>query len=488
MQSSLHGYWSFLFSLFVATVLGACSSTRDIPLAITHVTLIDATGAPPRADVTVIVARGMISSIGPSSSIAIPPGARVIDGSGKFLIPGLADMHVHLTGAGEPNGSREFILPLLVANGITTVRDMGGSVELLKTLRAEVDSGKRVGPHIFFTGPYLDGNPPSFQPSVVVQNAAEGKAAVDQLKRDGVDFVKVQSRLQPEAYFAIASEAKQQGMRFVGHVPDSITAAQASDAGQASLEHLTGVLLGMSEKENELRNEKMKPPVAGESREVTRNRDRLWTQTLLDSLSAQKTAVLLATFAKNRTWNVPTFPTLVHIGFVTPQTDLARDPRLKYVPSSVQANWQKATREQLEGYSSEDFILREAIVRHSMDAVGKMNAAGIPLMAGTDTAAPNVIPGFSLHEDLGYLVRSGLTPMQALQAATVEPAEFLGKGAEQGTIEIGKRADLVLLDANPLDDIRNTQKIRAVVVNATALDRGKLDKLLSSVGRFAATH
>ena len=488
MHGSLHRYTLFLFSLLIAAVFGGCSSTRDSLLAITHVTLIDATGAPPRADMTVIVTRARISSIGPSSSTAIPPGAKVIDGLGKFLIPGLADMHVHLTGAGEPDGSREFVLPLLVANGITTVRDMGGSVELLRTLRSEVESGKRVGPRIFFTGPYLDGNPPSFQPSIVVQNAEEGKAAVDQLKRDGVDFVKVQSRLQPEAYFAIVGEAKTLGMRFVGHVPDSITAVQASDAGQASIEHLTGVLLGMSDKENELRNEKMKPQVAGVSREVARNRDRIWTQTLLESLSAQKTAVLIATFAKNRTWNVPTFPTLVHIGFVTPQTDLARDPRMKYVPGGVQANWHEATREQLDGYSSEDFILRDAIIQHSMDAVGKMNAAGIPLMAGTDTAAPNVIPGFSLHEDLEYLVRSGLTPMQALQAATIKPAEFLGKDTEQGTIEAGRRADLVLLDANPLEDIRNTQKIRAVVVDGTLLDRGDLDRLLGSGERFAAKH
>jgi len=488
MHGSLRGHTLFVIALFIIAVLGACSSSQDTPLAITHVTLIDATGAPPRADMTVIVARGMISSIGPSSATAIPPGTKVIDGSGKFLIPGLADMHVHLTGAGEPSGSREFIFPLLVANGITTVRDMGGSVELLKALRSEVETGKRVGPRIFFTGPYLDGNPPSFQPSVVVQNAAEGRAAVDQLRRDGVDFVKVQSRLQPEAYFAITDEAKKQGMRFVGHVPDSITAVQASDTGQASIEHLTGVLLGMSDKENELRNEKMKPLVTGERREVARNRDRIWTQTLLDSLSAQKTAVLLATFAKNRTWNVPTFPTLVHIGFVTPQTDLARDPRMKYVPGAVQANWQNATREQLEGYSSEDFILRDAIIQHSMEAVGRMNVSGIPLMAGTDTAAPNVIPGFSLHEELEYLVRSGLTPMQALQAATLKPAEFLGRSAEQGTIQTGKRADLVLLDANPLEDIRNTQSIRAVVVKGTLLDRGELDKLLTSVERFAAKH
>ena len=200
-----------------------------------------------------------ISAVGSSESFAIPSNATIIDGTGKFLIPGLADMHVHLTGASEPSGSREFILPLLLANGITTVRDMGGKVEFLQALGREIAIGKRLGPQIFFTGPYLDGHPPSFQSSIVVQSAGEAVAAVDTLRNAGVDFIKVQSRLQPESYFAIAAESKKLGIRFVGHVPDSITAAQASEAGQASIEHLTGVLLGLSTREEQLRGEKLKP-------------------------------------------------------------------------------------------------------------------------------------------------------------------------------------------------------------------------------------
>jgi len=488
MQDSFRKACFFLTILLPGFVLWACSASRDKSIAITHVTLVDATGAAPKADTTVVVTGSRITAIGPTSTIQIPAHAKVIDGSGKFLIPGLADMHVHLTGAGEPNGSREFILPLLVANGITTVRDMGGRVEFLKALRSEIDSGKQVGPQIFFTGPYLDGNPPSFQPSIVVQTAAEATAAVDRLSGDGVDFIKVQSRLQPEAYFAISRESKKLGMRFVGHVPDSITALQASEAGQASIEHLTGVLLGASEKEQELRNEKMKAAPAGEAAEAARRRNRLWTRTLLDSASNQRTAALLEAFAKNRTWQVPTFPTLVHIGFVTPQTDFAGDWRMKYVPGDVQKNWRTGRKEQLEGYSTEDFTLREAIIQRCMEIVGKMNTARVPLMAGTDTAAPNVIPGFSLHQELEYMVRSGLTPIQALQAATIRAAEFLGRSPEQGSIEVGKRADLILLDASPLVDIRNTEKIRAVIVNGKLLDRKELDKLLASVERFAATH
>jgi imidazolonepropionase-like amidohydrolase len=474
----------WFLTIAVAISVAACSS-YPTAIAITDVTLIDATGAPPQQDMTVLVADGRISAIGRSAQVAVPNHYKQVDGAGKFLIPGLADMHVHLTGAGEPSGSREFFIPLLVANGITTVRDMGGKVEYLKQLRAEINSGKRLGPQIFFTGPYLDGNPPSFQPSIVVQTPAEAAAAVDKLKAEGVDFIKVQSRLQPEPYYAIAEESKKDGIRFVGHVPDSITAAVASDAGQASIEHLTGVLLGCSAREAELRKRQVSAG-PGTSREEALAEDRSWTRTLLDSYSDEQAALLIKKFAANRTWQVPTFPTLVHLGFVTPDTDLGNDPRLKYVPAQLRHIWEQGRRAALAGRDSTDFAQRAEIIRRSLEIVGKMNAAGVPIMAGTDAAAPNVFPGSSLHEGLAYLVQAGLSTMQALQAATARPAEFLQRSAQQGTIEVEKRADLVLLDANPLDDIHNTTKVRAVILNGKLLERSDLDKLLAGVERFAS--
>src|SRR5712672_2138833 len=179
-----------LFLLIAASsLLWSCSTPRTPALAITHVTVIDATGAAPRPQITVLIVDGHIASISPSSSTTVHRGVRIVDGTGKFLIPGLADMHVHLTGAGEPNGSREFIIPLLLANGITTVRDMGGNVEDLAHLRMEISSGVRNGPQISFTGPYLDGDPPAYQPSIVVKTAGEARAAVDRLAIEGVDFI-----------------------------------------------------------------------------------------------------------------------------------------------------------------------------------------------------------------------------------------------------------------------------------------------------------
>ena len=472
--------------LFVSAVLlGSCSSPATT--AITHFTLVDVTGGPEQPDSTVLVSGAHIAAVGPASSVTIPRGAKIIDGSGKFLIPGLADMHLHLTGSGEPDGSREFFLPLLIANGITTVRDMGGKVEYLKKLRGEIASGQRLGPQIFFTGPYLDGNPPSFQPSMVVQNAAEGIAAVDGLTAEGVDFIKVQSRLQPEGYFAIASESKKLGIRFLGHVPDSITVAQASDAGQASIEHLTGVLLGCSTREEELRQRQLKHP-AKETPSQARERERIWQRDLLSSYSETKADALVRKFAENQTWQVPTLVLLMDLVYLTPSNTHENDPRLKYVPQTVQNVWKRGRNELLENATQQDFQLRTESAERSLEIVGKMNAAGVRIMAGTDSAAPNVFPGFGLQEELTYLVRAGLTPLHALQAATTGPAEFLGKTNEQGRIAAGQRADLVLLDADPLKDIHNTQQIRAAVLNGKLLERGDLDALLASAAQFASSH
>jgi imidazolonepropionase-like amidohydrolase len=485
---SLRSLPCLLLTFFSLVLLISCSPPQPRSLAITHVTVIDVTGAPLQPDSTVVIADSRITAVGPSSSLHIPGGTRVIDASGKFLIPGLADMHVHLTGAGEPTGSREFILPLLIANGITTVRDMGGSAVLLKQLRQEIASGERIGPQIFLTGPYLDGDPPYFQPSIVVRNAQEAIAAVQQLKSDGVDFIKVQSRLQPAAYFAIADASRHAGMRYVGHVPDAISARAASEAGQSSIEHLTGVLLACSTREDELRRRQLAAPSPYGSVNQSLERLRIWQQDLLDSHSDEKAAQLFQTFVANHTWQVPTFPLLIHLAFLTPETDLANDSRMKYAPAGVRRIWDVGRRENLANQGTVEFQMRRELVKRSLSVFMQMHAAGVLAMAGTDTTAPNVFPGFALHEDLYYFVQAGLTPLEALQAATVKPAEFLGRAAEQGTIAAGKRADLVLLNANPLDDIRNAQKIDAVIVNGKLLNRGDLDALLAKVAAFAASH
>jgi len=478
----------FLFG--IALLICSCSShpPPSPSLAITHVTLIDATGAPPQTDMTVLLVDDQIVEIGPSKSLDIRRDIKTLDGSGKFLIPGLVDMHVHLTGASEPTGSREFILPLLLANGITTARDMGGDLDSLLKLRQEIEHGQLQAPRIFFAGPYLDGQPPFFQPSLVVTNAAEAEKDVHSLISRGADFIKVQSNLSREAYFAIAEICRREHITLVGHVPDHVTAAEASDAGQKSIEHLTGVLRACSKDEPSLIRKQFaagpKKATAGQSV----NRELAWQIELLQSYSDEKAAALIAKLNRNQTWQVPTLILLRNDAFPTPETDPSSDARRKYIPLQVLANWEKGTKDRDKGATAEEFSLRSRLMQASLRIVGKMNAAGVPLMAGTDITAPFLFPGSSLHEELALLVAAGLTPMEALQAATKRPAEFLGKLQTQGTIEQGKIADLVLLDANPLADIHNTQRISAVILRGKLLDREDLDKIVAKEESFAKAH
>jgi imidazolonepropionase-like amidohydrolase len=437
---------------------------------------------------TVLVADHLISAVGPSQSMAVPRDAQVIDARGKFLIPGLVDSHLHLTGSGEPSGSRDFMVPLLLANGITTVRDMGGYLESLEPLRRDIKQGKRLGPQIFFAGPYLDGSPPSFQPSLVVSNAVEAAEDVHTLVEQGVDFIKVQSILSPDAYFAIAQAARREHITFVGHVPDRVTAAEASDAGQKSIEHLTGVLRGCSSDEPRLMREQFLAGPKNATPQSSQVREMAWDRELLQTYSENQAAALFAKFVKNETWQTPTLVLLRNDAYPGPQTDSPDDPLLRFVPRTIAEKWRQVRVAQDQWVTPADFAVRERLLAQSMQVVAQMQTSGVRILAGTDSAAPYVIPGFALHQELELLVQAGLSPMQALQGATKNPAEFLGKSKTQGTVEVGKTADLLLLDGNPLEDIRNTRQIHALILHGHLLDRTTLDDLLLSAQRFAVNH
>jgi imidazolonepropionase-like amidohydrolase len=478
-----------LFLASAAALLYSCARTETkSSLAITHVNLIDATGAPVQADMTVVVADHVITAVGHSRSIANPPNAQIVDGGGKFLIPALADMHLHLTGSGEPNGSRDFFLPLLLANGITAVRDMGGYLESLIPLRRDINEGKRLGPQIFLAGPYLDGSPPSFQPSLVATSAVQANEDVHTLVQSGVDFIKVQSILSREAYFAIAQAAKREHITFVGHVPDRVTAAEASDAGQKSIEHLTGVLRACSADEQRLMREQMENGARRTTPRTAHAQEIAWEYELLESYSQKQTDALIARFVHNGTWQVPTLILLRNDAYPGPETDSPVDPLLRFVPRTIAAKWKEVRVTQDKFATADEFTLRQKLLGQSMRVVSQMRSAGDPILAGTDSAAPYVIPGFALHQELALLVQAGLTPMQALQAATKNAADFLGKSETQGTIELGKTADLLLLDASPLDDIHNAEKIHSLVLRGQLLDRDALDKMLASAEAYAAAN
>jgi len=411
----------------------------------------------------VIVRDGRIEEVG--SSGATPetnsPGVHV-DGTGKFLIPGLWDMHVHMVfGDWFPRG-KEVTLPLLVANGITGVRDMGGELDVLQQWRREITAGTLIGPRIMMSGPMLDGPQPRFPSSLAIKTPEDGRRAVDDLKQRGADFIKLQSLIPREAVFAIADEAKKKNISFVGHVPDAIRASEASNAGQKSFEHLIGIFEGSSPLEDQFLKG---PKTVGQ---------------FLASYDPQRAAALFALLAKNQTWQCPTL-VWERGGNLIDETDFAHDTRARYVPAHWKdVTWKRFTEQVMHEFNSDDLATRKRFVEKELEVVNAMHRAGIPFLAGTDTPpGVYIFPGFSLHEELQRFVAAGFTPMEALQTATLNPAKFFGIDDRLGTIEKGKLADMVLLDANPLDDIRNTQKIAAVIVNGRYLSRAELDKILA---------
>ena len=394
--------------------------------------------------------------------------ANFIDGKGKFLIPGLWDMHVHMVfGDWFPHG-KEITVPLFLANGVTGVRDMGGDLDVLQQWRKDISAWKMLGPRIVMSGPMLDGPQPRFPSSIAIKTPEDGRRAVDDLKQKGADFIKLQSLIPRDAVFAIADEAKKQGITFVGHVPDSVRASEMSNAGQKSFEHLIGIFEGASPLEDEF----IKGPKS-ESK-------------FLSTYDPKRAAALFALLAKNQTWQCPTL-VWERGGNLLDQNDFAHDTRAKYVPASWKdGTWKRFTEQIMHDFNTDDLATRQRFVEKELEVVNEMHHAGIPFLAGTDTPpGVYIFPGFSLHEELQRFVAAGFTPLEALQTATINPAKFLGMEDKVGTVELGKFADLVMLDANPLDDIRNTQKIAAVFTNGHYLSRAALDKMLAGVEEAA---
>ncbi len=447
---------ALLCLLLLTTLVSGQSRTRAVPkpLALIHVTVIDATGAPSKSEMTVVITGDRITAIAKSGRIRIPKNAQVVDATGKFLIPGLWDMHIH--SVNYENGRR--FLPLLIAHGITGVRDMGSPLEDVLRLRRETSEGKILGPRMVVAGPILQGPLPFQLPFITsVHNEAEASQAVIYLKGRGVDFIKVHDALPRDLFFAIAAEAKRQHIPFVGHIPPSVSATEATNAGQHSIEHLGGrfygVLLACSSREAEL-TDRIRGIVNDVLKALTEKREpddseifrASFTKPLLDSFNSQKAATLFFAFTRNDTWQVPT---------------LVAQPIREAVNGG---------RKDLK---EDDIRYGKLLVQKQFEVVAAMNRAGVRIMAGTDLPPD----GLNLHEELSLLVKAGLTPMEALQSATRNPANFLGRLDSLGTVEKGKIADLVLLDANPLADIRNTRKIHTVIFGGKMISKSSLQRI-----------
>ncbi|MGH8457085.1 MAG: amidohydrolase family protein, partial [Stenotrophobium sp.] len=408
-----------LLPSLLAVYAGAALSA---PLAFTHVNVIDATGAPPQPDMTVVVESNRIAALGPGAQTTVPSDAYVVDAAGEYLIPGLWDMHVHTLRPGRP----DTWFPLFVANGITGVRDMGGDMSFaeIRQLHREIADGSRIGPRFVAPGPILDGPAPELPDiSLAIADSDAAAEAVIRLKREGADFIKVYNGLPRGAYFTIAAETQRLGMPFAGHVPFSITAQEASDAGQRSIEHLFNLLFACSSREDELMRLKEVARKTQDRNERSRLR-RAYLTGVLDSYSQSKAQALFALFVKNDTWQVPTLVARRAFSFDSTETSRDNEP-LQYLPPS-ERNWNLRTDPRYSEMTAEDIEIQRRFYRQDKALIAPMLLAGVKFLAGTDVPNPHLVPGFSLHDELALLVSAGLTPMQALQSATINPARYLG--------------------------------------------------------------
>lgn len=446
------------------------------PLVIQRVTVIDATGKPAQPDMTVVIEQDRIVAIGPWKKVKAPAGSQIVDGRGKFLIPGLWDMHVHgFSGEdGTTSEGETWMYPLHLANGVVGVRAMWGP-ESANAWRAQHTKYDKPSPNVYLASPIIDGPKPTWPGSIAVADATQARAVVDRYQANGADFIKVYDGLPRDAYFAIVDEAHKLGISFVGHVPDAIKVEEASDAGQKSMEHLQGVALGASSEEETLFAVKYVKPGDFVRRDLRAEA----------TYDESRAAALFARFVKNGTWQCPTL--VVNRSYEHFDDGIFMHKEwLKYVPSGMRDFWKKMSEDNLKKRSAQTWDESHREFPEELKLVGRMYRAGVAILAGSDTYNPYVYPGFSLHEELSLLVEAGLPRMAALQAATIGPARFMGQAERRGTVEVGKVADLVLLDRDPLADIHNTTSIRAVILGGKFMPRASLDAMLAEAEATAA--
>jgi imidazolonepropionase-like amidohydrolase len=438
-------------------------SVNDL-LVLDNVTVVDVRTGKLEPEQTVILKRHRIFSIRPSKSAKYPASADSVNGKGGYLIPGLWDMHVHLVFGDWFPDAKDISLPLFIANGVTSVRDMGSELDVVQGWRKQIKAGRLIGPRILTSGPMLDGPRPRFPSSIAVASAEDARHAVADLKARGADFIKLQSLLPRDAVLAIAEEARKREIAFAGHVPNAMRASDMSEAGMKSFEHLIGIFEGSSTAEDDF--------LKGAKTEGR----------FLATYDEARAASLAALLAKNHTWQCPTL-VWERGGNLLDVSDSSGDARVKYVPGPWKnKTWKRFREEITQGYGTDDIATRKKFIDKELEVVRMLEKAGVPFLAGTDTpAGVHIFPGFSLHEELERFVAAGFTPLEALQTATLNPAQFFGMEGQLGAIEEGKLADMVLLSANPVEDIANTEKIAGVFVNGRYFSHPQIANMLRGV-------
>ncbi len=431
---------------------------------------------------SVLITGNRITSIQESSNGL--SAKKSIDGSGKFMIPGLWDAHVHLTfeKAIEPH-----MFDLFIANGITSIRDTGGQIERMVQLKEQAMSNPKKHPRVKIAGPLIDGLPRVYDGSSVfvpdiskgVSTPEEAKAYVKELDEAGVDLIKAYEMLTPELFTAIMEEATERGLKVTGHIPLQMTVQQASDLGMASVEHMRNLEMSMVDKAEEKRDQRAKIIAASQDSLGYGVRSRLHTAYRFSSVretTESAIAGVLHNLEKNQTWQIPTLA-LILSSELKPWDDADWLETFTYLPSEARTEWEQGAQQMPDVPVAEN---QQQYMDWASKMISDLHQNNIPIMAGTDCPIFFLTPGFSLHRELQVLVeKGGLEPMQALKASTYNPALYFDMQDDLGTIDTGKIADLLILDANPIDNIRNTTAIQTVIKDGYVYDRQSLDDLLN---------
>ena len=396
---------------------------------------------------TVVVRNGAIAEIGPAATVTVPEGAARVDAGGKFLMPALAEMHAHIPGGKAPDAAVERTLYLYVANGIGTIRGMLGDPRHL-VYRERAAKGEVISPRIYTSGPSFSGN-----------SAPTKEAAVEMVEKQkaaGYDLLKIHPGVKRDVFDALDAKADELGIPFAGHVPLDVGLHRALEAKYRSIDHLDGYVEALS---------------------TTPMDSKMFGLNLVAQVDESKLPALVAATRKAGTWMVPTQSLLEHWLNQDDPNAMAKWPEMKHVPAEQLQKWIEQKTSMTSQASAEDrrkFLeLRRRILKALFDG-------GVPIALGSDAPQTWNVPGFSAHRELKMLVTAGLTPFQALQSGTINVARYFGTDSSAGTVAKGKRADLVLLDANPLQDIGNSSRIAGVMVNGRWLSRSTIDAALAT--------
>lgn len=468
-----------LFLILFFLCFNVNSQTLHADLAIRSATIIDVKTGKLLNNKIILVSNDRISSVIDEKQHPHFTATKTFNAKGKFIIPGLWDMHMHFGGGDTLIEENKNLLALYLANGITSIRDCAADISpSVLQWRKEINQGKLQGPAIYTSGPKLEGYKSIWIGDLEIDNSKELQLALDSLQKLKVDFIKItDNTMKPALYLESVKESRKRGWAITGHIPAPLTLSEVSDAGLSAVEHISYMLRAGSAQED-LFSKKI-----GAASMTAKE----YNQLLLKNFDTARAIEVYKRLAKNKTAVVPT----LSISFATAyldQVDHSKDLELVYIGQGLKNtyNWR------IERAAKDDaaaVAYRHELIERAAGLLPILQKSGMTILAGTDAGYLNSFdyPGFGLHRELALMVKYGLTPLQALQASVINGPVFLGKGNEYGSIAPGKKADMLILDSNPLIDIQSTQKINALIAKGKLLDRQSLDSLLSEIKRKAVT-